>query len=333
MVADFAMNKIVFALYPKALITGISGPMEMLHTAEQLLRTHKLSLSPASVQTVSLQADWVEGIGGLKIKPDLTTEQCDEADFIFVPPLWGNPLPTIRGQMALAEWIKAQHQAGATIIATGTGVCLLAECGLLDNRPATTHWFFFERFKKLYPQVDLNVHKFITYQDRIYCAGSINALTDLVIFLIKQHYGTDVSSIVEQHFSHEINRTFDAQFFSGEGQLHHDEDIVRAQDWINGRWNNDVLLGHWAQAIGMPVRTFNRRFLKATGMTPIEYLQALRIRKAMEILRDSNLNISEVSELSGYRDCGYFTQLFKKVSGVSPAEYRKIVRSKLFMAE
>ncbi len=333
MVANLAMSKIVFALYPKALVTGISGPMEMFQAAEQLLRVQRSSVLPSIVQTVSQQSGWVEGVGGLKVMADLTVEQCNHPDFIFIPPLWGNPLPTIRTQQVLAEWIKEMHHAGATVIATGTGVCLLAECGLLNGKPATTHWFFFDRFRKLYPEVELNVHKFITYQEGIYCAGSINALTDLVIFLIKQHYGTKVSSIVEQHFSHEINRTFDAQFFSGEGQLHHDEDIIRAQDWINSRWNQEVVLSEWAQAIDMPVRTFNRRFLKATGMTPIEYLQAMRIRMAMDILRDSNLNVTEVSELSGYRDSGYFTRLFKKISGVSPAEYRKIVRSKLFMAE
>lgn len=324
------MFRIAIPLYPKALVTGISGPMEMFHAAENLAVARHRSLEPVAMTTVSENGASVECTGGLRIEPHTNLEQAGQQDLIVLAPIWGNPMTTVRQSQPLQDWLVQQHRGGATLIATGTTVCLLAETGLLDNKTATTHWYFFERFRRLYPQVELNTHQFVTFSDNIYCAGSINALSDLILYLIDQRYGSEISRVVEQHFSHEINRTYEKPFFLQGGNQHHDEEIVRAQEWINQHWAEDVSLQRWCDAIDLSIRTMNRRFREATGVTPIRYLQDLRISKARELLRDTNLPVAEVAEMSGYRDQAYFARLFRQRTDMSPHEYRKMVRGKTF---
>lgn len=327
------MYRIYFPLFKRMLVTGISGPIEMWQAAENLNRSRRTKIDPVTISTIAEHIGPVAGMGGLSLFAENDYATAPQAELIVLAPMWGNPRNSVRQSETLRSWLVEQYRAGAKIIATGTSVCFLAEQGLLDGLAATTHWYYFDQFRRFYPNVDLNTHQFITHADGLYCAGSINALSDLVLYLIRERYGDDISRVVEQHFSHEINRTFEQPFFSKGSHQHHDEEIISAQEWALKHWNTDITQKLWSYAIEMPERTFSRRFKLATGMTPLAWLRHIRMERARELLRATNLPIDEITENVGFSDASYFSRIFQQDTGLSPQKYRVMVRDKLFAAQ
>lgn len=315
------------------LVTGVSGPIEMWHAAENLSRSRRKDIQPITITTVSDHTGPVSGMGGLSLYSEMDYSNSPTGDLVVLAPMWGNPRSCVRKNEALRNWLVDQYKRGAKIIATGTSACFLADQGLLDNLSATTHWYYFEQFRRFYPNVDLNTHQFITHADGLYCAGSINALSDLVLYLIRQRYGDDISRVVEQHFSHEINRTFEKPFFTKGSHQHHDEEIIEAQEWALKYWDQPITQKSWSDQIKMPERTFSRRFKLATGMTPLSWITEIKMEKARELLRATNLPLDEIADAVGFNDTAYFSNKFSKVSGLTPQKYRLMVRDKLFAAQ
>ncbi len=327
------MENIGFLIYPGALTTGVSIGLEMLSAAQSIFHAQTRAKPAQRFWLLGSQGqDSSEAIGGLKIQTDCEFSEAPYLDLIFVPPIWGNPMSVVLREQALQLWLNQQHKKGSVLVATGSSVSLLANTGLLDGLPATTHWFFFEKFKKHFPKVNLKTQQFITYSDRIYTAGSINALSDLVLYMIEQKFGEGVAQIVEQHFSHEVSRTFEKPFFMVGSDAHHDEEIVLAQEWIALHWSDNPSLEQMANIAGLSLRTFTRRFKSAVGKTPLNYLQDVKISRSQELLRETNLSVTEVSDRAGYKDVSYFSKLFKNFTGVTPNQYRTMVRGKTFQS-
>ncbi|SDK26592.1 GlxA family transcriptional regulator [Microbulbifer yueqingensis] len=324
------MRTVTFVLIDQMLATGTVLPLEMLRGAQSRARAEGKE-GPLKIVTVSLDGKPVATRSGFPLTPDAALADAPDSDIIYLPALWRNPRPALRRSAALQQWLRQQAEAGAAISAVGTGVCFLAEAGLLDGKPATTHWHYFERFAADYPQVKLKRQYFITQADKLFCAASVNALADVTVHLIRQLYGPSVASHVERNFSHEIRRPFEEIAYSeGSVHLHPDEEIVQAQTWLKEHCSEEVRLSEVAGHFDMSVRSFNRRFKLATGQTPLQYLQNVRVDMARELLQSSNLSVNEIAEKVGYQDMGHFTALFKKFLATTPSEYRTTVRAKLF---
>ena len=325
--------RVAFVLCENLLATSITLPAEMLQAAADMARTRHTAV-PLTIDFAGCQTE-VLTRAGLPLRttyrldnPDLPPQQYD---LVYLPALWRNPQVIIRKNPALIPWLKTQHSGGAWIGAAGTGVCFLAETGLLDERPATTHWFYLDQFARRYPAVDLKRQYFITRAGDLYCAASINALADLTVHFIRQHFGAVIAAHVERHFSHEARNTYEEVTYREEDDdRHSDESIIQIQLWLHQHYAEPVQLSHVASNFGMSVRNFNRRFKQATGKNPLHYLQALRMEQARDLLKNSNLAISEVAYKVGYQDTHNFSQLFRKFSNVTPQEFRKSLRSKLF---
>ncbi|HCM47558.1 MAG TPA: AraC family transcriptional regulator, partial [Colwellia sp.] len=252
-------------------------------------------------------------------------------DIIIVPSLWRNPRPVLKSHQKLISWLQNCWQQGSTLIGVGTGVCFLAESGLLDNHSATTHWHYVDQFKRDYPKVDLKPDFFITQSERIYCAASLNALADIIVHLIAQHYGKAAAQNVERNFSHEIRKPYEEQrYLEGSGDRHADELIAEIQFWLRTHLNTELTLTDIAKLFGMSQRSFTRRFKAATGTRATQYWQQLRIETAKELLSSSNLTIQEIADQVGYQDQGHLTRLFKQNLNLTPKAYRAMVRKKLF---
>ncbi|MCP5303122.1 MAG: helix-turn-helix domain-containing protein [Pseudomonadales bacterium] len=325
------MRHVTVLAIPRALGTSITLPVEMLNAADTIMRMQSPIHTKLEIEIASIDGNPIEITGGIEIRPHKKLDAIQKTDLIMIPALWGNPKPVIRRYPFIIEWIKAQHENGALICATGTGCCFLAETGLLDNKPATTHWYYFKQFKKNYPKVKLETKRFITSTDNLFCAGRINSITNLMIHFIEQFYCQDVARQIERHFAHEIKQSYESIFYSFDEQsVHHDEAIIQAQQWMLRNYPNEFKLQTVADQFDMSLRTFNRRFKLATGNTPIAYLQKIRIGTAKDLLRESNLDIAEISVKVGFNDPGYFASLFKQRVSLSPREYRKLVRAKLF---
>lgn len=322
--------KIAFAVCEQALMTGIALPLEMFYAASRHRVRHRRHEN-LTLQVVG-ESDSTVLTGGLRIVPDTDFERADLADLVFVPPLWGTPWKVLQRSQPLQRWLAKQYQAGARLAATGTGVGHLAEAGLLGGRVATTHWYYLDRFARRYPDIRFEGHHFVTHDEGIYCAGSINSQTDLVLFLIEQTFGEDALALVERQFMHELKRTFSTPYFEPGGAIHHDEGVSLVQSWVRLHLADDITVDTLAGLLDQSVRNFSRRFSQATGESPMEYVQRLRLEHARELLRDTNLTVAEVAELSGYRNPAYFGKIFRQKLSLTPGAYRKVVRSKVFAA-
>ncbi len=325
--------KIAFLALPNMLLTSFSNAYELLYAAKMKALSSRLPMAKTiQLQKVALSKEPIELSAGLAVTPEAKLSS-ERYDMIFVPALWRNPRPIVQHSAALVSWLRDQWEHGAVINATGTGVCFLAEAGLLDGLAATTHWHHFDAFAQDYPQVDLKRHHFITSAGKLFCAASINAQTDLVLYHVHRFVDKSVAEHLSRHFSHEVRQPYDKLRFDQEkDNAHPDETVLQAQLWVqNNLHQPNLRIDELAKLLGMSARNFNRRFRHATGTTPLQYLQQQRHIEAKDLLKNSDLNIGEIAFRVGYLDVSYFSKKFKTQSGVSPKQWRSSVRGKLFI--
>lgn len=320
-------------LYPDALATSVTLPMEILQAASQLASVGRRGEAQMRFLLAGPDRRLMRLASGLQLKPDLPWDRLPTLDLLLLPAIWRNPLPTLRHAESLLELLRERHRQGTKICSVGTGSYLLAEAGLLDGRPATTHWHYFERFQQRYPAVTLKSRHLITQSGSIYCVGSVNSIADLMVHLVEEWFGSRVARAVENQFSPEIRQPFREAAWQDEPRTaHHDELVLEAQQWLQDHFSEKVQIDTLAQRLGLSTRTLNRRFKLATGMTPLGYLRTLRMTEARELLRHSNLGIGEIGWRVGLPDGGYFARQFRTHSGMTPLQYREAVRGKLFAA-
>ncbi len=323
-------------IYQHVLATGLTLPLEMLLAGEAFARRYDKSTMKLKTQLVSQRDKAVTSRAGIKFFPDVILDNlaADESylpDIILVPSLWRNPRPVLKQHAKLIAWLKHCWQQGSTLLAVGTGVCFLAESGLLDDHSATTHWHYVEQFKRDYPKVELKPDFFITQSERIFCAASLNSLADIIVHLIGQAYGRSAAQNVERNFSHEIRKPYEEQrYLEGAVDRHADELIAQIQFWLRTNLSSDISLAELAEQFGLSQRSFTRRFKMATAIRATEYWQQLRIETAKDLLSSSNLSIQEIAYHVGYHDQGHLTRLFKQNLALTPKDYRAMVRKKLF---
>ncbi len=324
--------KIAFLIIPNMLSTSMSNAFELFFAANEVAKMRDgRSALQANLVKVARANSRLEMNSGLSLMPDEVVSD-SIFDIVYVPALWRNPKPVVKRNPEIVEWLRWQYEHGAILNGTGTGVRFIAETGLLNNRPATTHWHHFDNFAEDFPTVELKRQHFITSAGRLFCAASINAQTDLTLHHIHRVFSKAISDHLARHFSHEVRQPFDRlSFTQKENTNHPDELILQSQLWMqNNLSKTEISMQQLAHIFGMSTRNFSRRFRNATNMSPLQYLQRQRFNEARELLQNSNLSISEIAYRVGYVDVSYFTKLFKQLSSTTPKDYRKTVRAKLF---
>ncbi len=328
------MPTVAFFLHPRSLITSITLPVEMMRSADHFARVSKRAESDLVVRIATADGQPIPAFDRMSIEPDCAFADLEEVDLLFLPSLFRNPLPSVRQSREILPSLRRLSTSNAMICSSGTGACFTAEAGLLDHKPATTHWFFLDEFARRYPKVELKRDHLITRAGNQYCAGSLNALADLSIYFIDLLYGPGVALNVASQFSPEIRRPYLSQgFIEGESNPHFDELIIDAQQWLVERATEKVRIGDLAAHLGISQRSLNRRFQQAVGMSPIEYQRDLRIRLACDLLGKSNLPIARIGADVGYPDKGQFSSVFRRRVTTTPSDYRRAVRRKLFTLE
>lgn len=325
---------VALVIYDHMLATSVSLPVEMLRAAEAIALRKSASNRPLHIELLAEKQHAVSTRALIKLEPNATFDDAKSPDFIFIPSLWRNPRPVIKKHPTLIKWLENQWKSGSTLIGGGTGVCFIAEAGLLENHPATTHWHYVKQFQRDYPNVDLKPDFFITQSERIYCAASLNALADIVVHLIEQIYGRGTAQQVELNFSHEIRKPYEEQrYMEGNADRHPDELISQIQFWMSKNLPSTMSLAEIAAQFDISERSLSRRFKAAIGQQPSQYWRQLRMDTTKDLLTSSNLSILEISHLVGYQDQSHLSKLFKQATGHSPKDYRGMVRKKLFTQE
>lgn len=328
------MKHISIIAIPRALGSSITIPLEMLTAANDLAKAKRKLDSIIKIELIGVDDPSPSLVGDLNIHCHRLIGEVASTDLIFVPGVWRKPMQAAKDNQQLIAWIGRQYRTGATVCAATTGAYFLAQAGLLDDKPATTHWRYFRDFSRNFPQIKLQRKRFTTSADRAYCTGSVNAIRDIMLHFIAKLYGSAIANEVAQHFTHELKPSFESEILGkDQHNTHHDEVIIAIQEWLQNNFQDDIQFSTVADKFGLSVRSLNRRFKLATNTTPLQYLQSLRLVHAKSLLKHSNLVIAEVADTVGYQDCSYFTELFKKTNSMTPNQYRELVRNKMFSAE
>lgn len=273
----------------------------------------------------------VKTSAGFELQPTHSLDDLFDSDLVHIPAMWRNPRPVVNKYPSLIPWLQNQHKNNSKFTAVGTGVCFLAEAGLLDDKPATTHWHYFDQFQQYYPKIQLERQRFTTQAGNIYCAASVNAMAELIMHQVERIFGRIIAKQAQRNFFHEIrNLSESASLESDRQRKHGDEAVAQAQIWIQDNLAKALSVPSLALQFNMTTRTFNRRFKKATGQTPVDYMTNTRMTFACDLLKNTDLSILEVAEFSGFKDATWFSSRFRQWSGDTPKAYRQTVRAKLF---
>jgi len=250
-------------------------------------------------------------------------ERDTKLDTLVLPPSLGT-LATASQEGALAAWIAHHHKQGALVCSVCAGAFPLAASGLLDGRQATTHWALADAFAARFPKVRLQSNRLLIDDGDIITAGGLMAWTDLGLRLIARFMGPSIMLEVARFFLIDPGERAQSFYSSFSPNLNHgDEAILRSQHWAQERYAQAISVTDMAQIARLEMRTFGRRFQAASGFSPSEYLQQLRISKAKEQLELSHRSVDTIAHQVGYMDTSAFRKMFQKIVGLSPVEYRR----------
>jgi transcriptional regulator GlxA family with amidase domain len=261
--------------------------------------------------------------GAFSIKIDATLAEVKKTSLIIIPAMSWNFAKVIECNQELSAWIINQYKQGAEAASLCTGGFLLASTGLLKGRNCSTHWQAADDFRKMFPDVNLVVEKIITDEYGIYTNGGAFSFLHLLLYLIEKYCGRETAIYCSKFFEVDIDRHSQSAFTMFSGQKdHQDEEIKQAQDYIENNIDKKISMEELASRFNIGRRNFDRRFIKATFNTPVEYLQRVKIEAAKKALETSRKTINEVMYEVGYTDAKAFREVFKKITGLSPLDYR-----------
>jgi transcriptional regulator GlxA family with amidase domain len=286
------------------------------------------------IQLVGLSKETTQTNGLFTINPDVLLEQVGKTDLIFLPAVHGDLTSNLEKNEDLINWIVKQYKNGAEVVSFCIGSFLLAATGLLNGRPCSTHWRSAGEFRRLFPEVNLMDDKIMTEADGIYTSGGAYSFTNLLLYLVEKHAGREVAVTAAKTFMIDIDRYSQSPFIMFAGQkAHEDQAILDAQEYIEKYFATRITVDELSENFGIGRRTFERRFKKATTNTVIEYIQRVKIEAAKKQLEKGRKTVSEVMYEVGYTDTKAFRDVFKKVTGLSPIDYRNKYNKEALMLQ
>jgi transcriptional regulator GlxA family with amidase domain len=313
--------------------SSAANPMEMLEAARARLKVNRANNADFKIDIAAPEMKSLSLLGGFQVRPNCVLSEIEATDLIVVPALWRNPANTIRNHKdTTIPWLRNQYLAGASIMAVGTGVSLVAEAGILDGKAATTHWHYLEQFSREYPRVNLQTKHLLTQSGRIYCAASVSSAADMMIHWLGLVFGKDLSLQVEQQFSPEVRNTFETKVFHAEmGNQHPDEEVANVQRWLQQNLSTGLNVTALSRQAGLSTRQLSRRFKSVCGKTLGQYQQYLRCLEAKDLLKNTDMAVADIGMALGYSDISHFGRIFHRHFEQSPKAYRDKVRHKLFV--
>jgi transcriptional regulator GlxA family with amidase domain len=275
------------------------------------------------IQFVGLSRQSSQRNGLFTIAPDVLIDEVERTDLIIIPSLHGSQREAAEMNKDFIPWIKKQYSQGAEVASLCIGAFFLAETGLLNGRACATHWELADQFRKAYPQADLMDDKIITEEEGIYTSGGAYSYLNLLVYLIEKYTDRALAIQIAKGFAIDFDRQSQSPFVIFRGQkTHNDEPIRQAQEFIEGNYAGRIRIDDLADRFNLGSRSFERRFKKATGNSFIEYVQRVKVEAAKRSFETSRKNINEVMFDVGYTDTKTFRSTFKKITGLTPVEYR-----------
>lgn len=265
----------------------------------------------------------------IPVTPDYALADRPKAPIVILPELWLGPDEDLRGRYDdLMEWIRECYASGSSIYSACSGAIMLAETGLLNGRDATSHWGFERLFRTSYPDIKFQPEPSLCFADpegRIVTAGGTSSWHDLAIHIISRHCSPGEAVRIAKVYLLK---------WHGEGQLpyanlvcrapHADSVVRKCEDWLEQHYRETDPVARVVAQAKTPERTLKRRFKAATGATLMDYVQNLRIEEAKRLLETGDLPFDDITEHVGYQDASFFRRVFKRKTGLTPAQYRRM---------
>jgi transcriptional regulator GlxA family with amidase domain len=321
--AQNTMKRIALLLHEDVYASSIGGVLDLITGANECLQQG--GKPPAFA--LELVGDRIKNIQ-LDVPAQFlcysTIDMIRQPDLIIIPGFKGDAAAILRKYHAVVTWIREMHRQGAEIASMCTGSLFLAEAGLLDGKTATCHWAMAEEMRAQYPAVTVASDRIITDQDGIYTSGGGFSALKLILYLIEKFCGRQIVLDVSKLLSIDIDYISQAHFAVFAGQRKHtDEVILRSQTFIEQNYATDISIDQVSSLCHTGKRNFIRRFKAATNNTPIEYLQRVRVEAAKKALENEDCDLDKIMCRAGYEDIKAFRLIFKRITGLSPRDYRK----------
>jgi len=283
--------------------------------------TGRKELFTIQLAGLSEKVDFYEGL--FTVKPHTNISAITKTSLIIIPSLNHNYEKAMRDNKLLVDWIGKRYRDGAEIASICTGAFMLASSGLLDGKSCSTHWAVADNFRSMFPKVNLQTDKLITDENGIYTNGGAYSFLNLMLYLVEKYYDRQTAIFCSKVFQIEMDRQSQSAFTIFTGQkLHGDEMVKNAQAYIESKLHEKISVEDLSSQFAVGRRNFDRRFIKATGNTPIEYSQRVKIESAKKAFETTRKTINEVMYEVGYSDVKAFREVFRKITGMSPLEYR-----------
>lgn len=316
------MKNISILVPETAIMEAIADPRYMFTAANEFLAAEgKKPLFNVQLvghkKKVKLMNDLVT------VTPDKTIDEVKKTDLIFIPAISGDLKKAIELNRAYFPWIVEQHKKGAEVASLCIGAFLLASTGLLNGKKCSTHWLSSNDFREMFPEVDLVDGSIISEENGIYSSGGANSYWSLLLYLLEKYTSRETAILASKFFAVDIDRDSQTKFMMFKGQRNHkDNEIQKAQDYIEKNIDGKITIDELAQKVNLGRRSFERRFKEATNNSVLEYIQRVKIEAAKRSLETSRKNVSDVMFDVGYTDTKAFRDLFRKITGLTPIEYR-----------
>jgi transcriptional regulator GlxA family with amidase domain len=302
------------------------GTADLLRKSIALAATLPLARPPPHLQVSLVSAGKsleVAGAGGIRVVCDALLTNAGKSDLVLVPALDPDVLAHLDLNRAVVPWLRRAYLRGADVASACTGAFLLGEAGLLEGKSATTHWAFQDAFQERYPRVRLQPQAIVVDQGRVVTAGGATSFLSLALYLVERIFGAEVARAASKMFLVDVNKSPQSAYAIFNTQkTHGDEQILRAQDLLERDLADSPSVPALARRVAMSPRNFVRRFQQATGNSPRDYIQRLRIEVAKRALEGAVKPLSAIAGDVGYRDVVAFRRLFQRWTGLSPSDYR-----------
>jgi transcriptional regulator GlxA family with amidase domain len=315
--------KHVSILIPEtAVIEAVADPHYMFKAVNQFLAASgKAPLFDVQLVATTKEVKLENSL--YTVHPERLLKDVTKTDLIFIPAISGDIKRALDLNKAYVPWIVDQHQKGAEVASLCIGAFLLASTGLLNGKKCSSHWNAANEFRSMFPEVEFVDGSIITEDNGIYSSGGANSYWSLLLYLVEKYTDRDTAILASKYFAVDIDRDSQAAFMMFKGQKGHDDkEILKAQEFIEENYQEKISVDDLAAKFAVGRRSFERRFKKATGNTVVEYMQRVKIEAAKRSFESSRKNINEVMYDVGYTDTKAFRTIFKKITGLTPVEYR-----------
>ena len=275
------------------------------------------------IQIAGLTKQVKLGDGVFSVTTDVLLQDLHKTDLVIIPAIGGNLADTIHRNKAFLPWIVEQYNNGAEVASLCVGAFVLASTGLLNGKECSSHWLTAPLFREMFPEVTLVDGRIVTEQNGLYSSGGATSYWSLLLHLVEKGAGREMAIMASKVYALEIDRKSQSPFIIFQGQKkHEDEPIKQAQEFIEANVTEPIAVETLALRFAIGRRHFERRFKKATNNSPLEYIQRVKIEAAKKLFERSGKNVNEVMYEVGYNDPKSFRTVFKKFTGLSPADYR-----------